>query len=93
MVGHRALEKWAASTNTLGRFETELLSTGENLWGLGQMNAEWVDRAVARTQHRRIILDMDSSESRYMESRKQPPTTEGDGGVVDERGQGRSGMV
>jgi len=44
VVGHRALEKWAASTKTLSRFE-------------------WVDRAMARTQHRRIILDRDSSES------------------------------
>ena len=62
-VGRRALEKQAASTNTLSRFETEVLVTEENLRGLGQMNAEWIDHAMARTHHRRIILDMDSSES------------------------------
>lgn len=63
VVGRRALEKQAASTNTLSRFETEVLVTQENLAGLGQLNHEWVDRAMARTKHRRIILDMDSSES------------------------------
>ena len=63
VVGRRALEKQAASTNTLSRFETEVLVTEDNLRGLGQLNAEWVDHAMARTRHRRIILDMDSSES------------------------------
>jgi len=63
VVGRRALEKQAAGTNTLSRFETEVLVTEQNLKGLEQMNAGWVDKAVARTKHRRIILDMDSSES------------------------------
>ncbi len=63
VVGRRAMEKQAASTNTLSRFETEVLVTEDNLRGLGQMNTQWVDRAMARTRHRRIILDMDSSES------------------------------
>ena len=63
VVGRRSLEKQVASTNTLNRFETEVLVTGENLRGLEQLNAQWVDRAMARTPHRRVILDMDSSES------------------------------
>ena len=63
VVGWRALGKQAASTNTLSRFETEVLVTEENLKGLNQLNAEWVDQAMKRTRHRRIILDMDSSES------------------------------
>jgi hypothetical protein len=63
VVGRRALEKQAASTNTLSRFETEVLVTGENLRGLEQLNAQWVDRAMGRTPHQRVILDMDSSES------------------------------
>jgi len=63
VVGRRALEKQAASTNTLSRFETEVLATSENLKGLHHLNAEWVDRAMMRTRHQRIILDMDSSES------------------------------
>jgi len=63
VVGRRAMEKQAASTNTLSRFETEVLVTEENLKGLNQLNAEWIDRAMMRTRHQRIILDMDSSES------------------------------
>ena len=63
VVRHRALEKQAASTNTLSRFETEVLVTEENLRGLRQLNAELVERAMMRTRHHRIILDMDSSES------------------------------
>ena len=63
VVGRHALEKQAASTNTLSRFETEVLVTEENLIGLGQLNAEWVDDAMARTRHQWIIVDTDSSES------------------------------
>jgi hypothetical protein len=63
VIGRRAMEKQAASSNTLGRFETEVLVTGENLRGLEQLNTQWIDHAMARTRHRRIILDMDSSES------------------------------
>ena len=63
VVGRRAMEKQAASTNTLSRFETEVLVTRENLRGLEQLNAQWVGRAMAQTPHRRVILDMDSSES------------------------------
>jgi hypothetical protein len=63
VVGRRALEEQAASTNALSRFETEVLVTDENLRGLRQLNTEWIDRAMTRTKHRRVILDMDSSES------------------------------
>jgi hypothetical protein len=63
VVGRRALERSAASTNTVGRFETQVLATKENLKGLKQLNAQWVERAMAHTSHRRVILDMDSSES------------------------------
>jgi hypothetical protein len=63
VVGRRALERQAASTNTLSRFETEVLVTEGNRRGLGKLNAGWVDRAMARTRYHRIILDMDSSES------------------------------
>jgi len=63
VVGRRALAKQAASTNTLSRFETEVLVTEENLRGLERLNAAWVDRAMTRTRHQRVILDMDSSES------------------------------
>ena len=63
VVGCRALEKQAASTNTLSRFETEVFVTEENQRWLEQMNEEWLDRAMMQTRHQKIILDMDSSES------------------------------
>ena len=63
IVGRRGPERQAASTNTMSRFETEVLTQGHNLEGLARMNANWVDGAMAHTPHRRVILDMDSSES------------------------------
>jgi hypothetical protein len=53
----------AASTNTLSRFETEVLTQEENVDGLAHLHAAWVEKAMAHTPHRRVILDMDSSES------------------------------
>ena len=47
----------------LSRFETEVLTQDGNVEGLGRVHAEWVDGAMSRTPHRRVILDMDSSES------------------------------
>jgi len=63
IVGRRGPERQAASTNTMSRFETEVLFRRKNLEGLARLNAQWVDKAMARTPHRRVILDMDSSES------------------------------
>jgi hypothetical protein len=53
----------AASTNTMSRFETETLTAPENLKALTELNTAWVSRAMAHTCYRRIILDLDSSES------------------------------
>ena len=55
--------KNAASINTIGRFETEILTLQDNLDSLSEINGSWVERAMERTSHRRIIFDMDSSES------------------------------
>ena len=63
IVERRGPERQAASTNTMSRFETDVLTQGHNLEGLARMNAQWVDGAMAHTPHRRVILDMDSSES------------------------------
>jgi hypothetical protein len=63
VVGGRAMEKQAASTNTLSRFETEVLVSGENLRCLEQLNSRWIAKAMAQTVRQRVILDMDSSES------------------------------
>jgi DDE family transposase len=63
VTSRQAAERPAASTNTLSRFETEVLTHEENAEGLAHLNAAWVERAMAHTAHRRVILDMDSSES------------------------------
>ena len=63
IVGRRDTDRPAASTNTMSRFETEVLTQDGNVEGLGRLNAKWVDGAMSRTPHRRVILDMDSSES------------------------------
>ena len=63
VVGWQGSERKAVSTSEIGRFETETLTEEKNLKGLAQMNSQWVERAMAHTQHRRVILDMDSSES------------------------------
>ena len=63
IAGWRGAEKPAASTNSMSRFETEVLTRSENLEGLAQLNTRWVQQGMASTAHRRIILDMDSSES------------------------------
>jgi len=59
----RNAKKNAASTNTMGRFETEMLTLKENLGALSEINGRWVQRAIAKTKHRRLILDADSSKS------------------------------
>ena len=63
IVGWQGTDKQAASTNTMSRFETEVLTEEENLDGLARLNVEWVARAMAQTSDQRVILDMDSSES------------------------------
>ena len=63
IAGWRGLEKPAASTNSMSRFETEVLTRPENLDGLAHLNALWVQQGMARTSHRRIILDIARSES------------------------------
>jgi tRNA A37 threonylcarbamoyladenosine synthetase subunit TsaC/SUA5/YrdC len=59
----RNAKKNAASANTMGRFETEMLAMSDNLGALSEINGRWVQRAVDKTSFRSIILDMDSSVS------------------------------
>lgn len=64
ITGKKNVKKNAASTNSMGRFETEMLTLKENHGALGGINGRWVERAMANTKHRRVILDADSSESK-----------------------------
>ena len=63
ITGKKDNGKQDASTNTMGRFETDILTQQENLVSLSDVKGRWVQRAMGKTLHRRIILDMDSSES------------------------------
>ncbi len=63
IIGLQGSERKGASTSEMGRFETEFLTQEDNLKRLAGMNTRWVERAIAHTLHRRVILDMDSSES------------------------------
>ena len=63
VTGKKLDDKNAASANTMGRFETQMLSVQDNLQALSEVNGRWVERALQKTTHRRIILDMDSSAS------------------------------
>jgi hypothetical protein len=62
-VGKKALARNAASCQTVSRFETETLTREENIEALSSINDAWVEKAVSSTTTKKIILDMDSSES------------------------------
>ena len=63
IVGGRAVDHRAASASQMGRFETEVLTTSENLSALADMPGRWIDRHHAVKSLRWITLDMDSSVS------------------------------
>ena len=59
IVGGKAVERQAASTSQMGRFETELLATDANIEVLAGMNGAWIDKVHDRRPPKMIILDMD----------------------------------
>jgi len=63
IVSGKAVERQAATTSQMGRFETEPLATDANLEALGDMNGVWIDKAYDRHPPKMINLDMDSSVS------------------------------
>ncbi len=63
IVGGRAIERQAASTNQMRRFETELLASDENFAALTDLSGVWIDCVHDRRPPKMIILDMDSSVS------------------------------
>ncbi len=63
IVDRKGLDRRAASTSQIGRFETEWLATEENLAALTNLSGLWIDRVHDRKKPKIIILDMDSSES------------------------------
>ncbi len=63
VVGGRAKDNQAASTSEMARFETETLSTKENLKHLMNLSGQWIDQAHRHRKLTKLILDMDSSVS------------------------------
>jgi hypothetical protein len=63
MVGGCAKDNKAASTSEMARFETETLSTEENLKFLMDLPGRWIDQAHQHRKFAKLILDMDSSVS------------------------------
>ena len=59
----KVLERGAALTSRAQSFETELLTQAENLAGLAALNRELVAKGEAIDSRRRVVLDMDSTES------------------------------
>jgi hypothetical protein len=60
IVGGKAVERGGASTSQMGRFETGLLSTNDNL---ANLSGVWIDAVHGRKPLKAIVLDMDSSVS------------------------------
>ena len=63
IVGREGLDRPAASTSEMGRFETEWLANEANLAALTDLSGAWIDRVHRRRPPDGIIFDMDSSES------------------------------
>ena len=63
VVGDRAITGSAASASQMGRFETKWLCRPENLAALADLPGQWIDKVHHRRPSKRIVLDMDSSES------------------------------
>jgi hypothetical protein len=63
IVGREGLDRPAASTSQMGRFETDWLATEANLDALTGLSGAWIDRVHGRRPPDGIILDLDSSES------------------------------
>lgn len=63
IVDRRGMERSAASTSQMGRFETEWLTFDDNLRTLSELPGLWIDRVHDRQPLTVIALDMDSSVS------------------------------
>lgn len=63
VVGGRANERRAASTSEMDRFETERLSSRENLTALMNLSGTWIDCVQKCAPLKELILHMGSSES------------------------------
>jgi hypothetical protein len=63
IVGRDGLDRAAASSSQMARFETEWLATDANMEVLTDLSGVWIDRVHTRKPPDCIIPDIDSSES------------------------------
>ena len=63
VVDRTGLDRQAASTSQMGRFETGWLTSEANIAALADLSGAWIDRVHARRPQTIIVLDMDSSVS------------------------------
>jgi len=63
VLSERAFERNGSSEGTVGRFETEILTEGNNLNKMDEMIFKWIQKADDVRKVKTIILDVDSSES------------------------------
>ena len=61
--GREGMDRPAALTSQMGRFETEWLASEANLAALTDLSGAWIDRVHRPRPPNGIILNMDSSES------------------------------
>jgi len=60
IIGREGLERLAASSSQMGRFETEWLANDANLETLTDLSGVWIDQIHGGKPPRDIVLDMDS---------------------------------
>lgn len=58
LVGGRAVKNSAASASAMGRFETEMLTSDENLDALTELSGRWIDAVHDRRPPKVITLDV-----------------------------------
>jgi len=63
VVDRHGLDRSAASTSQMGRFETAWLTSEANLAALADLPGAWIDRVHAGKPQTTIVLDIDSSVS------------------------------
>jgi hypothetical protein len=63
IVGGRAVDHQAESASYRGRFETELITTKDNMAVLAEMPGHWIDGVHEARRPKWVTLDMDSSVS------------------------------
>ena len=62
--GGQAIDRRAASTNQMSRFETELLVPQQDLSALMALPGRWIDDVRPVKAIKKLILDLDSSVSK-----------------------------